>query len=227
MPRLALFDLDGTLLPTDTQWLFFRYVMRREPARVVLLVWFILLVPLWFCKVLGTREMKRVFMAYLWKMPADRLREYAADFARSDVRPMLFPRMIAEIERHRREGRTLVLNSASPALWVEEIGAMLGFHHSIGTPVQVEPIMPLFPEISGPNNKREAKLPRMASRGLLPCDEADSWAYSDSEADLPMLGLVKNIVLTAPNAVFTMEGVRKGWTIWDREALATVPTAGS
>jgi HAD superfamily hydrolase (TIGR01490 family) len=212
-PRIALFDLDGTLLAEDTQLLFCNFVLRRHALRRLFLVFFLPFSAGAALRVLGARELKRVFLSYLWLMPRERLERYAREFARAEVAPRMFPELRAEIERHRREGRTLVLNSASPEFYVREIGAVLGFDHAFGTIVQVRNRQRLIAEIEGPNNKGRDKLPRMTRAGLFPCDTADSWAYSDSAADLPMLDVVRNVVLVNPRPRLAALGADRGWAV--------------
>jgi HAD superfamily hydrolase (TIGR01490 family) len=212
-PRLALFDLDGTLLAEDTQLLFCNYVLERHATRRLFLPFFLPFVPAAAMRVLGAEEMKRVFLSYLWLMPRRRLLDYASDFARRDVVRRVYPELLEEIRRHRDEGRALVLNSASPDFYVKEIADALGFDHAFGTRVVVRDVQPLIAEIDGVNNKREAKLPAMTAAGLLPCDADDSWAYSDSAADLPMLELVKNPVLVNPGRSMAAHGEARAWQI--------------
>ena len=40
---------------------------------------------------------------------------------------------------------------------------------------------------------------------------ADSWAYSDSSADLPLLELVENAVMIHPGAKLAAVGAEHGW----------------
>ena len=56
---IALFDLDGTLLPWDCQLLFRQHVTRREPWRILFLPLFLAALPL--APLLGTSRMKRVY----------------------------------------------------------------------------------------------------------------------------------------------------------------------
>lgn len=213
MSRLALFDLDGTLLAHDTQLLFCQFVLRRHGLRRFFLPVAATFAPAGLLGVLDARELKRVFLSYLWLMPGERVAALAREFAESVVPPLVFPELQTEIDRHRREGRVLVLNSASPEFYVREIGRVLGFDHSFGTRVEVAARQPFIAEIEGENNKHEAKLPRMGAAGLLPCDPADSWAYSDSTADLPMLRLVKNAVCINPGTRLTAVAAEEGWTV--------------
>ena len=59
---IALFDLDGTLIPWDCQLLFRHFVVRREPRRALLLPVFLIFTPL--ACLLGTECMKRIFLSY-------------------------------------------------------------------------------------------------------------------------------------------------------------------
>jgi len=212
--RLALFDLDGTLLAHDTQLLFCQFVLRRHGLRRFFLPLAAAVAPCGLFGVLEARELKRVFLSYLWLMPRERLGSLAREFAEEVVPPLLFPEVVAEVERHRREGRILVLNSASPDFYVREIGRVLGFDHSFGTRVVVAEWQPLIAEIEGENNKHQAKLPPMERAGLLPCVAGESWAYSDSTADLPMLRLVKNAVCINPGARLSALAAEAGWAVW-------------
>lgn len=213
MKRLALFDLDGTLLAHDTQLLFCRFVLQRHGLRRLFLPVAAAFAPAGLLGVLEARELKRVFLSYLWLMPRERVESLAREFAKSVVPPLLFPALRDEIERHRREGRVLVLNSASPEFYVREIGRVLGFDHSFGTRVEVAARQPFIAEIEGDNNKHEAKLPRMREAGLLPCEASDSWAYSDSTADLPMLRLVRHAVCVNPGERLSALAAEAGWMI--------------
>lgn len=212
MTRLALFDFDGTLLADDSQLLFCQFVLRKEGLRRLFLPFAAAFAPAGLSGLLGSRELKRVFLSYLWLMPRAQVEAYAREFAETVIPPLLYPALLAEVERHRREGRTLVLNSASPEFYIREIGRVLGFDHSIGTRVVLRKWQPLIAEIDGDNNKREAKLPRLEELGLLPCDGADSWAYSDSHADLPMLRLAGHVVCVNPTEILAAEAARHGWS---------------
>jgi len=210
-PSVALFDLDGTLLAHDTQLLFCNYVLQRHPLRRLFLPLAALFAPAGLARVLDARELKRVFLSYLWLMPRDRVLEYAADFARTIIPPLIYSELESEIARHRKEGRVLILNSASPEFYVQEIGKVLGFDVSYGTQIVLEALQPLIAEIQGENNKREAKLPRMAE--YFPCAYEDSWAYSDSPADFPMLKAVKNVVVVNPESFLATQASRHQWTV--------------
>jgi len=212
--RYALFDLDQTLLPHDTQALFCNYVLRREGWRRVYLLWFLPCLPLAAVRLVSLRTMKRLFFSYLVGMTRATLDAHVADFLESDFDASLYPAVVAELERNRAEGRVLILNSASPEFYLKGIATKLGFDHCLGTAMEIPATMPFLPVITGPNNKHGAKVTAMRERGLIPEDVvmlADSWAYSDSSADLPLLELVENAVMIHPGAKLAAVGAEHGW----------------
>jgi HAD superfamily hydrolase (TIGR01490 family) len=214
----AFFDLDHTLLPFDTQTLFCNFVLKRERWRTLLHLTFAPLAVLRACKLIRTVTAKRAFMNYLAGMKREQLRIYASEFAGQIVRPAVYPELLAIIEEHRKAGRVLVLNTASPDFYAHEIALALGFDHCIATLVEVPEALPLLPRVLGENNKREAKIARM--RAEIPsvaeatdAELADSWAYSDSAADLPLLEFAGNGVLVHPNAALEAIGKQRGWKV--------------
>jgi|TARA_B100001093_G_scaffold18225_2_gene16480 HAD superfamily hydrolase (TIGR01490 family) len=215
MPRgYALFDLDHTILPFDTQALFCNYVLQQEGWRRIYLAWFLLSLPLAALKIFNLRMMKRVFMSYLVGMEKETLERYVKEFLETDFDQALYPEVVAEVERHREEGRTLILNSASPDFYLAGISKKLGFDHYIGTEMTVEDTMPILPRILGPNNKCEAKIKAMRERELISCEAemlANTWAYSDSSADMPLLSIAESGVMIHPGNRLAEEGLKQGW----------------
>nr|AGC71110.1 hydrolase [uncultured bacterium A1Q1_fos_2067] len=205
MKRYALFDLDHTLLPHDTQALFCNFVLRRERWRTLLHLVFLPVAILRVFKLVPLEKAKCAFMAYLWRMPKTRLMQHARDFAETEVKSRVYPELIAEVERHRSEGRVLVLNTASPVIYPPDIARVLGFDHCVATPLVIEDPMPLIPRLSGPNNKNEQKIPNMERdvpglANLTAEQRADCWSYSDSPADTPLLAFSGRQVLVHPGS---------------------------
>lgn len=208
-PGVGLYDLDGTLIAWDCQLLFRHHVVRREPWRIVFLPIFLLAAPLapW----LGSGRMKRVFLSYLWRMPEERLAEHARSFADAAM-PAIYPELLETMEEHRRRGDFLILASASPEIYVREIGAKLGFDLALGTPVEFGPLLPPLR-----NHKGAAKVERL--RNLLPPGWFDGdrisrcHGYTDSHADLPMLTLCDDATVVNPSPQLESMAEKEGWRI--------------
>ncbi len=209
-PGIALFDLDGTLVPWDCQIVFRQHVVRREPWRGLFLPVFLLLLPLY--RLLGDGGMKRVFLCYLWKMPPADLDSHAARFA-AEAAAHAYQEMREAIEAHRAAGHLTILTSASPECYVSEIGTNLGFDLSLGTRVEHGPF---FPDLE--NHKGAAKVARL--RKILPGGWfgrdgrlVRSHGYTDSRADLPLLEICHQATLVNPDEELAATGAELGWKI--------------
>jgi HAD superfamily hydrolase (TIGR01490 family) len=207
--RIALFDLDGTLLAWDCQLLFRHFVLRREPWRGIFLPVFLAFLP--FAGWLGTGRMKRVFLSFLWRMSPEKLAGLSRDFA-AHVMPAIYPELRAELERHRAGGDFLILASASPEFYVREIGRELGFDLTLGTVVETGPF---FPPLE--NHKGAAKVARLQQE--LPASYFDGGklrhchGYTDSRADLPMLRLCGSATVVNPSPELAALANDSGWRI--------------
>jgi len=206
---VALFDLDGTLIGWDCQLLFRHFVLKREPWRGCFLPVFLLALP--FVGLLGAGGMKRVFLSYIWKIDDETLAGYSKEFAAA-VMPQIYPELRERIERHRQQGHLLILTSASPEFYVAEIGRGLGFDLALGTLVELGDF---FPDLE--NHKGAAKVERLVE--LLPSSYFENGklrrchGYTDSRADLPLLGLCDEATLVNPSPAFTAMAASKGWEV--------------
>jgi phosphatidylglycerophosphatase C len=206
---IALFDLDGTLIAWDCQLLFRHFVLRRERWRGIFLPVFLVFLPL--AGLLGAGGLKRVFLSYLWKMDPEDLAGYSREFAAA-VMPAIYPELRDRLEAHRRDGHLLILASASPEFYVREIGRELGFHLTLGTPVEMNGF---FPDLD--NHKGAAKVDRLHQ--VLPASYFEGGllrnchGYTDSTADLPMLTLCRGATVVNPKPKLEKLALEAGWTI--------------
>jgi HAD superfamily hydrolase (TIGR01490 family) len=222
----ALFDLDQTLIPWDTQLLFCDFVLKRMPWRRFYLLIFIPFLAL--TKVLEAEGMKRVFLNYLWGLNREDLDELAEAFVDQHFPETFYEEMLEVLEEQKQLGRTIVLSSASPEIWVRPIAHKLGVDHYFGTTLEIAPRVRLFPDIIGGNNKGANKLVKMSA--ILP-DGFDpdsgetlpnSHGFSDSHADLPMLNICESASMVHPTDKLQLEGEKRGWNTY----LPERPTSG-
>ena len=153
--------------------------------------------------------MKRIFFSYLWRMDPAILAKYSREFA-ALLMPAIYPELREKLETHREAGHLLILASASPEFYVAEIGRELGFHLTLGTPVELGP---LFPDLV--NHKGSAKVERM--KQVLPATYFQNGrllhchGYTDSRADLPMLALCDSATVVNASPGLTALAERSGW----------------
>ena len=213
----ALFDLDQTLIPWDTQLLFCNFVLKRMPGRRFYLLILLPFLPL--IKVLGAEGMKRVFLNYLWGLDEDHLKALGDEFVEEIFPDAFYPEILEVVREQRATGRLMVLSSASPEIWVKPIAKKLGFDHCFGTEIEMKGGVRLFPDIICGNNKGSNKLVKM--RAILP-DGFDpesgdtlpnSHGFSDSHADLPMLKICEDASMVNPTEKLAKTGESCGWKL--------------
>ncbi|MCE9596506.1 MAG: HAD-IB family phosphatase [Spirochaetia bacterium] len=231
--KIALFDMDYTIIPYDSLIPFAGYVLSREPWRFHYIFAFIPACVLYIFGIIGREGLKRAFLSVLWRMKKERVEELAKDFAQKVAIPLLFPEIMADVRRLKANGFHVILNSASPTFYVNHIGAG-DFDEIVATDVVLEAQMPFLPRINGRNNRGIEKLLKMPAlvpaatiarihadysvvsknhSGFIPDVIPGSIAYSDSSADLPMLRMCENAVLVHPSEKLAAEGKSRGWKI--------------
>lgn len=209
----ALFDLDQTIVPWDTQLLFCNYVLKREPLRRLHVLGLIPFLP--FTKILGAGGMKRVFLNYLALMDAETLEQYAREFVDEMFPEEMYGEVLEIVREQKEAGRLTILNSASPEVWVKYLGEKMGFDFCYGTQVEIGERVRFFPDIIDGNNKGAVKLGRMRPHFPKGWEAgevlADSYGYSDSHADIPMLDICEHNTMVHPTDKLLAYGTKRGW----------------
>jgi HAD superfamily hydrolase (TIGR01490 family) len=135
----------------------------------------------------------------------------------AEVLPKLIDRVRPEakrlVERHRRAGRDCFIVSAAPQEIVEPLATALGMTGGIGTrSVVVDGVY--TGELDGPFCYGTGKVDAMKElaewNGY---DLEQSYAYSDSASDLPMLEAVGHPVAVNPDAALERRARADGWPI--------------
>ena len=129
------------------------------------------------------------------------------------VLPRIYPQMLEVAWRHQDEGRPVYIVTAASHEMAEMLAHVLSFEGGIGARSEVvEGRYTGRPH--GPFTYREGKAE--AIRGLAAregIDLAASYAYSDSESDLPMLRAVGHPVAVNPDARLLRVAREEGWEV--------------
>lgn len=218
--RLALFDLDHTLVPFDTGMAWTRWWAAQgitppdHPARYLAV-----------CQGLvdGRADLHDVHRALV-----DPVREHgAAAWAAwapgflAAVTPQVPEAMRELVERHRRAGDRCALVTATAERAAAPLAAWFGLPTLIGTrsapAAGADRDGPLSGGIDGRPCHGDAKPQRvaawLASLGLGPAALARSVAYSDAVSDLPLLESVSEPVAVRPDARLRAVATARGWTV--------------
>lgn len=128
------------------------------------------------------------------------------------IDPMIHAEAVELIAMHREQGLPIVIVSASGEVMVEPIGRRLGVDHVIATQMSV-----IDNKFSGEitfyaygDNKAEAMRELAEREGY---DLAESYAYSDSMTDVPMLELVGHPYVVNPDKPLRKLAEERDWPI--------------
>src|SRR4051812_36649439 len=135
------------------------------------------------------------------------------------VLPRLYPRMLAIAYEHQDAGRPVFICTAASQEMAELMAIVLTFDGAVGSVSEVVDGQ-YTGRPGGPFTYREGKaqaIRELAERENI--DLARSWAYSDSESDLPMLRAVGHPVAVNPDGTLTRVAKEEGWEILRFERL--------
>ncbi len=213
--RLALFDLDNTLLAGDSdfewaQFLIEQGVLDREVYEARNQTFY----DQYKAGTLDIFEFLDFQLKPLSRHSRAQLDAWHADFMARKVIPMIAAGTPALLEKHRDD--VCVIVTATNSFVTAPIAAYLGVPHLIATePEQVEG------EFTGRSvglpSFKEGKVRRLnewlAERGQCWGDVSESWFYSDSLNDLPLLEQVKYPVAVDPDATLKTCAEARAWPV--------------
>ena len=215
--NLALFDLDNTLLTGDSdfewaQFLIAQGVLDREAYAARNLEFYEQYKA-------GTLDI-HVFLDFQLK-PLSRhsraqLDAWHAQFMQTRILPMIGEKARALVDRHRAQGDTLVIITATNRFVTAPIAREFGIAHLIATEAEQED-----GEFTGNATDipcfREGKVKRLeawlAAHGASWETLARSWFYSDSHNDLFLMERVTDPVAVDPDPQLTQTAQARGWPV--------------
>jgi HAD superfamily hydrolase (TIGR01490 family) len=137
----------------------------------------------------------------------------------SGVLPRLYPQMLARAYAHQDAGQPVYILTAASQEMADLLARVLAFDGGLGSRSEiVDGCYTGRP--AGPFNYREGKVVSMrevAEREGLDLDA--SYAYSDSESDLPMLRAVRHAVVVNPDAALRRAALQEGWEVIELDRL--------
>ena len=216
-PRLALFDLDGTLLAGDTDALWCDFligegVLERaafEAANAAIAERYGrgAITPAEFCA---------FYAATLAGRSAAHWAPLRQRFVADAIAPRLGARSLALVEQHRVAGDRLVLTTATSRFLTEPIAERLGIADLIASELEVAAGV-FTGHNAGVLNMRDGKVARLktwlAAEGIAEASLADATFYSDSINDLPLLSAVGKPVVVNPDSRLATEAALRSWPV--------------
>jgi HAD superfamily hydrolase (TIGR01490 family) len=218
MQRLALFDLDNTLLPIDSDVCWARFLIDQN---VVNAEWYAKRNDYFYAQycagTLDIYEFLDFQLAPLAQHPRETLVQWRSEFIDSVIRPQMLPAAHALIEQHRRDGALCAIVTATNSFITGPIAHAFGVEHLIATEIEIAPNGEFTGKPSGLPSFREGKVTRveqwLAQQGLGLEDFTFSTFYSDSFNDLPLLSRVKHPVAVNPDKRLLEHAKAQQWQV--------------
>lgn len=212
----AFFDLDKTVIAKSSALTFSRPFYRGGliNRRAVLRSAYAHFVYLSGGADADQIERMRKYLSSLcvgWEVAA--VREIISETLHDLIDPLIYDEAAELIDQHRLAGRDVVIVSTSGSEIVAPIGEMLGVDRVIATRMAVDDAGRYTGEIefyAYGENKAEAIREFAAAEGI---NLAESYAYSDSATDLPMLQAVGHGYAVNPDRALRKEAQAQGWPV--------------
>jgi HAD superfamily hydrolase (TIGR01490 family) len=217
----AFFDLDRTLIAGSSAFQFGRaayragLLTRRQLAEDA---WENIRFRLRGSTDAGTDALRERIGKTLEGVRVRQLQRLAPDVL-AGVLPRLYPQMLEIAYEHQDAGRPIFICTAASQEMAELMAIVLTFDGAVGSVAEVVDGH-YTGRAGGPFTYREGKaeaIRELAAREGI--DLAASWAYSDSESDLPMLRLVGNPVAVNPDSQLGRVARTEGWEVLRFERL--------
>lgn len=212
--KLAIFDLDNTLIGGDSDYLWGQFLCEHgyldkdshshrhrqyyEDYKA---------------GNLDIREFLEFQLQPLAGVDPATLEQRRAQYLEEKIRPIVLDKAQQLVESHRDKGHCLVIITATNEFITRPIATMLGIEHLIASNAE---------QVNGYYTGKPAGIPSYAAgkvkrlRSWLEeqkTEPDETWFYSDSHNDLPLLELVDHPVAVDPDAILKQTAVEKNWPI--------------
>lgn len=228
--QVAFFDLDKTIIATSSAFAFGKEFMHNglishtEALQISLAKASYMMSGLSSDQMDSTRDQLAALVAG-WDV--DEVVQIAEETLHTVVTPTIYSEARELIRYHRSAGHDVIIISASASQLVSLIGQELGITDIVATELEIVDgkfTGEILTYLKG-NAKADAMRRLAEARGY---DMANSYAYSDSATDIPMLELVGNPVAVNPDRTMKKCALERGWdirTFKDPVPLIQLPNA--
>jgi len=214
--RLAIFDLDNTLIRGDSDHAWGDYLIEIGAVD-----------PVAYKKANdeylhayenGTLDIHHYLefsLQPLAKVSRQQLDTWHHDFMRSVIEPMILPKAEALLEQHRQAGDYLLIITATNRFVTGPIAERLRVDDLIAIEMEEDQDGQYTGRVEGIPSFREGKVVRLDAwlKEHPEITLEDACFYSDSQNDLPLLEKVDHPVAVDPDDQLRAEAEKRGWQI--------------
>ena len=216
MMNLALFDLDHTLLPLDSDYEWGQFLVRTgavDPAE------FARRNEEFFAQyqagTLDPVQYLEFALGTLARFPRPQLDAMHRQFMADVIQPAIRPSALALLRRHQDAGDLTAIVTATNQYVTAPIARALGVEHLIAAVPEVDAAGNLTGKLLGTPTQGAGKVAHtrawLEKLGHTLEGFERSHFYSDSHNDIPLLSVVTHPVATNPNATLKTHAAAQGW----------------
>lgn len=219
--RIALFDMDHTLLPIDSDFTWTSFTntkgltrpeeVEQQNAR-------------FYADYREGRLDMRAYVHFVTRplhgLSAQQLQAVQEQYVQEYIQPHILPPALELLQRHRQAGDITVLTTATNSFIAAGVGRRLGFAdaHILATELQYTAEGAITGDIVGHSNLQAGKVRNfeqwLAAHGWR-WDDVHITFYSDSVNDLPLLEKAHEPVATNPDVRLRQMARERNWRILD------------
>jgi len=211
---LALFDLDNTLIAGDSDYLWGCFlveqgIVERDAYEIANQRFY----DQYRAGELDILEFLDFQLRPLAEHDLDTLQQWRQQYVQEKIRPILLDKAQALIDRHRQQGDTAVVITATNHFITRPIADLYGINHLLATDPELQD-GEFTGRVSGTPCFQQGKVTRLA-RWLETHNQSlqDSWFYSDSHNDLPLLNEVTHPIAVDPDEILQRHARDHDWPV--------------
>lgn len=190
MLKLALFDVDFTLTKKETMIEYFKFIVGKDPLKLVYLPRAMASGLLFKMGIFKEKASKELFLHFIRGHNTKELEHLSNEYYDTVLKNLLYQDGLDKMHELKMKGYTVVLISASPEFYLNTLYNLKDVDQVIGTRFTMNEDI-FISKMHGQNNKGEEKIVRLYEYLKdLKVDYENSYMFSDSMSDAPLLRLV-------------------------------------
>jgi len=211
-PIAAFFDFDETLLAIDSSGIGFKLLKEQGYLSKTFMLKMLVIVLLKKVGLIDERIMAKTFLKFYKGHDIQLFVDAGQDFYDEYLKPNLSLGVTQKLRWHQDQGHQTVLVTGSIDYYLNPVIDDLGIDHLLCTHLEVGDDGLLTGRSKGPVCVGEAKVTHMKAlseaRGI---DLTQSYAYGNSELDIPMMKQVFHPVVVNPTLKLARHAQQNNW----------------
>ncbi len=211
----AFFDLDRTLIDVNSATLYARYERKHGRMSLLQVLRTIGYTVLYHLNIGSIEKAYGKALQHFRGKREQELKQWTRLFFEEQVLPRMQPGAWAVLQEHKRQGHPLVMLTSSTCYQAELAAKAWGFDHWIANTFHVEAGLLVGtyyePLCFGAGKVFHAR----AWADQTGIDLSQSYFYTDSYSDLPMLEAVGYPIIVNPDPKLRVLAVKRRWTLMD------------